>query len=484
MQYISTRGGDRKSGAAPTILAGLAGDGGLFVPADIPRVNAAQLAALRAMDYTRRAETLLGLFFEDMPQVGQCIRRAYARFDIPVRPVAPGAHVLELWRGPTAAFKDVALQFLPLALEQAKAQQNISEETVILVATSGDTGGAALNGFGRVPGMRVAAFYPKDGVSDLQRLQMTTDNGPHAWGIAVDGNFDDTQRGVKAIFSNRDIQERLAGQGYALSSANSINWGRLAPQIVYYFSAWCDLVNAGALGNDEPIDFVVPTGNFGNILAGWYAREMGLPIGRLVCASNRNHVLSDFFADGVYDARREFHKTISPSMDILVSSNLERLLFELSGRDAAAVRAMMSSLNDAGTYSVDKALLKRAQGVFDAGYAGEDATRATIRWVWEAYGYLLDPHTAVAWNVWEKGRRNHAVIVSTASPYKFASDVMASLDLPAQDGAQSQCRALYAATEFDMPQSLARLWTAPAGHNLSCGYEDMPQAVETLLGHG
>ncbi|MDD3243143.1 MAG: threonine synthase [Eubacteriales bacterium] len=481
MQYESTRGGAGTGNAAQAVLTGLAGDGGLFVPRSIPRLTAGELEALREMDYTRRAQTILGKFFDDLPEAAQCAAQAYAGFEVPLVQAAPGAWVLELWHGPTAAFKDLALQFLPRVLSAAKAQQGVTDETFILVATSGDTGGAALAGFADVPGTRVAAFYPRNGVSDVQRLQMETQQAANAFGVAVEGNFDDAQRGVKAIFSDAQAREYFGARHCELSSANSINWGRLAPQIVYYFSAWCDLRNAGALAEGEPLDFVVPTGNFGNILSGWYAREMGLPIGHLVCASNRNRVLTDFFEQGVYDARRAFYKTISPSMDILVSSNLERLLYELSGRDAQAVAALMKQLSEKGIYAVSDTLQAQMRRIFSAGSAGDDATRATIKWVWDAYRYLLDPHTAVAWNVWEKTRGgNKAVIVSTASPFKFSADVLQALALPAQMGAQAQCEALSDATACPVPPSISALWSNPRGRVTACARDGMLDAAKRI----
>lgn len=481
MRYESTRGGTGTDTAAAAVLAGLARDGGLLVPERIPKLTRQERKALCSMDYAQRAQTILGKFFEDMPALADCAAQAYAGFEVPVKPVAPGAWVLELWHGPTAAFKDLALQFLPRALAAAKKQRGVTTETLILVATSGDTGGAALAGFAGVEGTRVAAFYPARGVSDVQRLQMETQRAGNAFGIAVDGNFDDAQRGVKAIFADETAREYFLGRGVELSSANSINWGRLAPQIVYYFSAWCDMVNAGELSEDETLDFVVPTGNFGNILSGWYAGQMGLPIGKLVCASNRNRVLTDFFEKGVYDARRQFYKTISPSMDILVSSNLERLLYELSGRDAAAVRRMMAALKDRGIYGVDDAIMAGMGNLFAAGCADDEATKATIHWVWDAYGYLLDPHTAVAWNVWEKNRGNKAVIVSTASPYKFAADVLSALGQSAPADARGQCAALSQLTGTDIPGSIAGLWGQPKGNVDRCDKLAMLDAVKRIL---
>jgi threonine synthase len=336
---------------------------------------------------------------------------------------------MELWHGPTCAFKDVALQFLPLAMDAARRKLGVTEKTLILVATSGDTGKAALEGFRDAPGAHCAVFYPEGGVSAVQKLQMETQRGSNVSVIAVRGNFDDTQTGVKRIFADAEITARLKRAGWSLSSANSINWGRLVPQIVYYVSAWCELFAAGEIGPREEVDFVVPTGNFGNILAAWYARAMGLPVGRLICASNSNNVLTDFFNRGVYDINRPFYKTISPALDIVISSNLERLLYEVSGRDGSTVSALMAQLKSCGVYEVPEALRREVGEVFAAGSADDAETSRCIREVYGSMGYLLDPHTAVGWNVWRNlGTGNKTVIVSTASPFKFTGDVLNALE--------------------------------------------------------
>jgi threonine synthase len=348
------------------------------------------------------------------------------------------------------------------------------------VATSGDTGKAALEGFRDAPGAHCAVFYPEGGVSAVQKLQMETQQGQNVSVTAVRGNFDDAQAGVKRIFADPGFNARLAREGWALSSANSINWGRLAPQIVYYVSAWCELYAAGEIGAREEIDFVVPTGNFGNILAAWYARAMGLPVGRLICASNSNNVLTDFFSRGVYDVNRPFFKTISPAMDIVVSSNLERLLFEVSGRDGAAVASLMEQLGASGSYTVSHDVMRRIEDVFAAGSADDAATSACIRDVYGSMGYLLDPHTAVGWNVWNSlGTGRKTVIVSTASPYKFASDVLNALEeeeRPHGD-AKADCDKLFELTGVTPPAPVSALWDLPKRHGAVCDKDGMAAAL-------
>ena len=403
MLYRSTRGRSPSVSACEAVVRGLAPDGGLYVPESIPAFAPGELKELAGLPYVGRARAVLGRYFDDFTgeELTGCIEGAWgagSRFDgpnpAPLTAAGP-AYLLELWHGPTCAFKDMALQFLPRAMVVARRKLGVAEKTLILAATSGDTGKAALEGFADVPGTWCAVYYPQDGVSAAQRRQMVTQRGGNVSVIAVQGNFDDAQTGVKAIFGDRGFNGRLRQEGWILSSANSINWGRLAPQIVYYVSAWCDLYRAGAVDESQPVDFVVPTGNFGNILSAWYARQMGVPIGRLLCASNRNRVLTDFFENGVYDVRRPFYQTISPSMDIVVSSNLERLLFELSGRDGAAMRAMMDALKTDGFYTVEEGVRTALREVFRAASADDEQTAAAIEQVWERHGALLDPHTAV-----------------------------------------------------------------------------------------
>lgn len=487
MQYVSTRTGAAGRDASAAIVAGLAPDGGLFVPDAFPAVDKAQRLALAALPYEQRAVAVLQLFLNDFSEaeIRDCVHAAYGTgFDTPqVAPVVPvggNRYVLELWHGPTSAFKDMALQLLPHLMALSRRKQQAGGKTLILTATSGDTGKAALEGFRDVEGVEVAVYYPADGVSDMQRLQMVTQRGDNVHVIAVAGSFDDAQRGVKTLFGDAGMAARLRDAGYALSSANSINWGRLAPQIVYYFSAWCDLYAQGRIGPEEAVDFVVPTGNFGNILAAWYARAMGLPVGRLICASNSNHILSDFLSTGDYDTRREFHLTASPSMDILVSSNLERLLFEACGRDAAQVRAWMAALAGEGCYAVPEEVLSRMAGVLRGGWASEQQTYSAIASAWQEQGYCLDPHTAVAYHVADElaDPKRPTVVVSTANPFKFPADVLRGLTGSAPEGdAFALCRALQAHTGWRPPAALAELERLPIRHRRQCGRDGLGEAL-------
>ncbi|MBQ8264251.1 MAG: threonine synthase [Oscillospiraceae bacterium] len=437
MKYYSTRDESIRISAAEAIAKGLAADGGLFVPECLPHVDADEISALCAMDYKGRAKSIMAKFLDDFTagELERFVNAAYGKnFDCDA--VAPLGFVddktafLELWHGPTCAFKDMALQMLPHLLTASLKKTGEEKQVCILVATSGDTGKAALEGFADVEGTKIFVFYPKDGVSDIQRLQMVTQSGKNVGVCAVVGNFDDAQTGVKKIFGYREFAAALAEKGYFLSSANSINWGRLLPQIVYYFSAYCDYVNCGRVAMGEKLDFCVPTGNFGNILAGWYAKQMGLPVGKLICASNENNVLTDFINTGVYDKNRAFHTTISPSMDILVSSNLERLLHALAGSEK--VKAYMAALSESGRYDVDADVLAKIKADFCCGCCDDAETKANIRQLFDKTEYLMDTHTAVAYKVlsdyrYEQGAKRPAVVVSTASPYKFAADVLDAL---------------------------------------------------------
>ena len=443
MNYYSTRDTHRRYSAAEAIAMGLAPDGGLFIPETIPTVGPEELKALCAMDYRGRAVDLMGRFLEDFTteELKSYVAAAYGdNFgcpeSAPLRVHDDATAYLELWHGPTCAFKDMALQMLPHLLTASLRKTGEKRRVCILVATSGDTGKAALEGFADVEGTRIFVFYPSGGVSRIQRLQMVTQTGENVGVSAVKGNFDDAQTGVKQIFGDAEFAEELSRRGWFLSSANSINWGRLLPQIVYYFSAYCDYVNSGKLRLGEEINFCVPTGNFGNILAGYFAKRMGLPVKRFVCASNANNVLTDFINTGVYDRNRPFHLTISPSMDILVSSNLERLLSLLCGE--ARTREYMAALSAAGRYDVGEETGSAIRAVFSAEYCDDDVTRAKIAEVFNASGYLIDPHTAVAAAALEQYRQRtgdgaKSVIVSTASPFKFASDVLAALGSAAEE---------------------------------------------------
>ena len=438
MEYYSTRNTTMRMSASEAIAKGLAPDGGLYVPAVLPPVDLKALKELLPLSYGERAKRILKIYLPEYPpqELDRLVASSYgANFDTaavaPLRFTDSLTGYLELWHGPTSAFKDMALQMLPHLLTASLRKLGEQRGVCILVATSGDTGKAALEGFADVPGTKILVFYPRDGVSDVQKLQMVTQTGKNVGVCAVEGNFDDAQTGVKRIFSDRAFAEELSERGWFLSSANSINWGRLQPQIVYYFSAYCDFVNSGRIKCGEPVNFCVPTGNFGNILAGWMAKAMGLPVTRFICASNANNVLTDFIRTGVYDRRRPFHLTTSPSMDILVSSNLERLLFFLS-KDAERVTEWMRQLSAEGCYDVGTELKRLIGRYFEAGFCDDEGTAAEIARVWHENGYLIDTHTAVASKVLgdyrqRTGDRAPAIVVSTASPYKFCDSVLRAL---------------------------------------------------------
>jgi threonine synthase len=497
MYYESTRGGLRNILPADAIKRGLSPDGGLFVPRDGVILEPEEIYRLAGMNYMERAVFILGRFLDDYSrdELEECVHGAYGgcKFEngnvAPVEKLNGNVYVLELWHGPTCAFKDVALQLLPHLLIKANRKMKDTAETVILVATSGDTGKAALEGFKDVDGTRIIVFFPENGVSQVQKMQMVTQEGGNVHSVAVKGNFDDTQNGVKAIFSDTGLRESMQQKGFRFSSANSINWGRLVPQIVYYFSAYADLLAAGEITAGEKINFTVPTGNFGNILAAWYARAMGLPIGKLICASNENNVLTEFINTGVYDRNREFKRTISPSMDILISSNLERLLYELSGHDGRQVLDWMNKLKSSGKYEVNGDVKRRISEAFWASYTTEAETMKTIKAVYVDYGYVVDTHTAVGIDAYDKyvistGDMTKTVIVSTASPFKFAGSVA---------GAIFGDEAVIGASEFELTEMLASgcglkipaaldgLAQKKAIHNMVCEKEEMKDAVLRIL---
>ncbi len=437
MKYISTRDKNVKFDSCCAIKQGISSDGGLFWPESFPQVTIEDIKNLSAKSYQDRAKFILKKFLTDYTdeEINYCVENAYtaAKFggeDIaPLHKLNDDAYVLELWHGPTCAFKDMALQILPYFLTTAMKKTDEKSQAVILVATSGDTGKAALEGFCDVENTKVLVFFPSEGVSQVQRKQMVTQGGDNTFVTALRGNFDDCQTGVKRIFADAALKKELENGGYVFSSANSINWGRLVPQVVYYFSAYCDMLKNGDIESGEEIDFVVPTGNFGDILAGYIAKLMGLPVHKLVCASNRNNILTDFFETGVYDVNRTFHTTMSPSMDILVSSNLERLLFSLSGNDDHLIAGYMKSLSETGAYRVNDTIFNALNEQFGAGYTDEEETLITIKKYYDEYGYVVDPHTAVALNVYEKQKCSHkSVILSTASPYKFPASVCKAID--------------------------------------------------------
>ncbi len=489
MKYISTRGNGERLDSAEAIIHGLAGDGGLFVPEEIPKVSTDFVEGLSTLSYEERAEKVLGLFLTDYTkeEIKDCVERAYGsgKFDDEKRAplsVFEDVSVLELWHGPTSAFKDMALQLLPRLMSTALRKTGEKAEVLILVATSGDTGKAALEGFRDVEQTKIAVFYPEGGVSRIQRLQMITQKGGNVKVIAVKGNFDDAQNGVKRIFGDEACKEKLLKKNVKLSSANSINWGRLVPQIVYYFSAYADLLSSGKIRQGEEIDVTVPTGNFGDILAAYYAKLMGLPIHKLICASNANNVLTDFLRTGVYDRNREFFKTITPSMDILISSNLERLLYHVTG-DTAKVRGWMEQLGKTGRYDVGAGVLAKIQELFWADCADDAQTKAQIRKVYGEKRYVPDTHTAVAWAVAENYRRqvedSHAmVVVSTASPYKFNASVLSALDVATEGMDEfALLDALKEKSGMVIPKGLDSLRTADILHGDVCEKEGMEAAV-------
>lgn len=470
MNYVSTRNRNIALTASQAISQGLARDGGLLTPEVLPKLTPEMLEDLRGKSYSQRAVAVMKLFLEDFSEeeLTAYTQAGYGagKFDdpqvAPLHPLNDKTACLELWHGPTSAFKDMALQILPHLLSASLVKTQEDKTVCILVATSGDTGKAALEGFKDVDRTKILVFYPKDGVSAVQALQMQTQQGENVGVCAVHGNFDDAQTGVKILFSDEKLREDLAQRGYFLSSANSINWGRILPQLVYYISAYCDLLNLGRIQMGDEVNYCVPTGNFGNILACWYAGQMGLPVGKLICASNSNNVLTDFLATGTYDRNRPFHTTMSPSMDILVSSNLERLLFALSGQNDQEVAGYMQQLNQAGKYTVSDQIKARLREDFYGGFCDEATTSRTIAQVWKEHNYLIDPHTAVAYHVLEEyrqttGDRRPAVFVSTASPFKFCDSVLHSLGVEQVAEGIGALDQLTAATGRPAPAPLAGL---------------------------
>ena len=476
MDYISTRGQSPAVDSAQAVLSGLAPDGGLYMPRAIPAFDWQHCLALSAQ---QMSAAILSALLPDIPNMDALVKRAYTgKFETEdLTPTVPVGdfQVLELFRGPTSAFKDVALSMLPQLLTAAKQKKGIAQEIRILTATSGDTGKAALVGFQDVPGVSICVFYPFGGVSQVQRAQMVTQEGENVHVCAVEGNFDDAQTGVKNIFA--------ACQGKALpfllSSANSINIGRLAPQIMYYFKSYADLLSRKVISLGDKVDFSVPTGNFGDILAGYLAKKLGLPVGRLICASNANNVLTDFLTTGVYDRRRPLLKTTSPSMDILVSSNLERLLYLLSG-DTALVAGLMKDLNEQGFYRVPDALLAAIQAEFAAGYCNDAQAEAVIGRVYREQGYLMDPHTACGWAAAETHRGDApTVVLSTASPYKFSTAVLTAIGADISGSEYDRMERMQTLTGIPIPPALAALRTKPERHTRVIAKEKM---LEFVLG--
>ena len=496
MLYTSTRDKSIKVESADAIAHGISEEGGLFIPVEIPKISKDDINELVGMDYIGRAKKILSLYLTDFSEdeIDYCVNGAYAKGKFSDEKIAPlhtlsdKAEILELWKGPTCAFKDMALQLLPYLLTVAAKKSAPDKKIVILVATSGDTGKAALEGFKDVPGTKILVFYPEDGVSPMQKLQMITQEGENVAVCAIEGNFDDAQNGVKAIFTDKEVAKKLDGMGMMFSSANSINWGRLVPQIVYYVSAYCDMLSKGKIKMGDEINVVVPTGNFGNILAAYYAKEMGVPIKKLICASNSNDVLTEFLKTGVYNRVRDFYTTISPSMDILISSNLERLLFLLSSMDDVKVNAWMKELKESGKYRVGDEVLSKIKAVFEAGCCNDEKTKATIAEVFEEKKYLCDTHTAVAVAVYEdyiaqSGDSTPTVIASTANPFKFSASVLDAVRPGLTEGMNEfdMVLGLHVETGADCPPQLANLKDKTPRFTGCCKKEDMEKVVFDML---
>lgn len=491
IMYSSTRGHGGKITASQAILKGLAEDGGLFVPDRIPELDVS-LGELSKMSYQQVAYEVMKLFLTDFTkeELKTCIDRAYdSKFDVPeIAPLkyADGAYYLELFHGATIAFKDMALSILPHLMITSARKNDIKDEIVILTATSGDTGKAALAGFADVAGTRIIVFYPKNGVSPIQEKQMVTQKGANTLVVGIKGNFDDAQTGVKKMFGDKELEKELGEKGFRFSSANSINIGRLVPQIVYYVYSYAQLLKDGKIMDGEAINIVVPTGNFGNILAAFYAKNMGLPVAKLICASNTNKVLYDFFESGDYDRNREFHLTSSPSMDILISSNLERLIYRIAGNDPARNNELMADLSSKGVYSITDEERKGLKD-FYGGFADEKETAEEIARVYKDCGYVIDTHTAVASYVYRKyaektGDKAVTVIASTASPFKFTRSVMNAID-PKYDAMDDFALVdeLSKIAEVKVPNAVEEIRSAPVIHDHVCEINEMPNVVRNFL---
>ena len=492
LMYSSTRNQNEKVTASQAILKGLANDGGLFVPDAIPALDVS-IEELAKMSYQETAYAVMKQFLTDFTEeeLKTCIERAYdSKFDTTeIAPLveAQGAYYLELFHGSTIAFKDMALSILPHLLITSARKNNVKNEIVILTATSGDTGKAALAGFAEVEGTKIIVFYPKNGVSPIQEKQMVTQKGANTHVVGIHGNFDQAQSGVKAMFSNPALKEELDKAGYQFSSANSINIGRLVPQIVYYVYAYAKLYANGVIGKDEKINVVVPTGNFGNILAAYYAKNMGLPIGKLICASNENKVLYDFFETGEYDKNREFILTNSPSMDILISSNLERLIYRIAGNDAAKNAELMKSLSTTGKYEITSEMKENLKD-FYGNYTSEAETQAVIKNIYEDTGYVIDTHTAVAAGVYKKYKEvsgdteTKTVIASTASPFKFTRSVMNAIDAKYDSWEDFELvDELSKIGNVAVPNAIEEIRNAPVLHNTVCEVDEMEKVVKEFL---
>ncbi len=496
MYYKSTRDSSVKITSAEAIVQGISKDGGLFVPAEIPSVSMEEIVKLGDMSYSERATYIFAKYLSDFTdaEIRYCTDNAYSVKNFESENIAEishlfeGTYVLELWHGPTCAFKDMALQILPYLLTTSAKKINIDKKIVILVATSGDTGKAALEGFADVPGTQIMVFYPEDGVSPMQKRQMTTQDGENVAVCALKGNFDDCQTGVKNIFGNSEIAAKLEENKLMFSSANSINWGRLAPQIIYYISAYASLVKDNEIKAGDKINIVVPTGNFGNILAAYYAKNMGLPVNKLICASNSNKVLTDFLTTGIYDRNRDFITTISPSMDILISSNLERLLYIMTGYNDAQIREWFGKLSSEGRYEVSDDIKAKLKEEFSAGFCTDEETKATIKAIFDKYSYTLDTHSAVAVKVYEDykaatGDNTKTVIASTASPYKFSASVLEAIEGKKSElDEYDMIDRLNELSGYPVPESLAALRTKPVRFSKVISKDEQKDYVLAELG--
>ena len=495
MFYKSTRDSSIRVESAAAIAKGISEEGGLFVPESIPSISMDELKSLAGMNYAQRAAFVFSKYLTDYTdaELRYCTESAYTTKAFDTENIAEIAHLfegtymLELWHGPTCAFKDMALQILPYFLTTAVKKLNMDKKVVILVATSGDTGKAALEGFKDVPGTEIMVFYPVEGVSDMQKRQMVTQEGENVTVCAVKGNFDDCQSGVKKIFTDHTVLDALEKGGMTFSSANSINWGRLVPQIVYYVSSYVSLAESGEIAYGDLLNVVVPTGNFGNILAAYYAKMMGVPLGKLICASNINKVLTDFIRTGVYNRNRQFYPTTSPSMDILISSNLERLIYTIAGQDAQKDVELMTQLKEKGVYEIT-AEMKEGLKDFVGGFATEEEVKETIHDTYQKTGYVMDTHTAVAAHVCAQYRKDtkdekKCLVASTASPYKFVRNVMTAID-PKYDEMEdfALIDELEKVSGFPIPNAIKEIRGAEVRHTTECDADQMKETVKNILG--
>ena len=495
MEYISTRGNFRNVSSAEAVTLGMVPEGGLFVPAEVPKFTLEEIKARKNDSYQQLAVWIFNKFLSDFSkkEIEDAVQAAYSGQNFPEAEKTPlvrldqNTYILELWHGPTAAFKDMALQILPHLLVKSAKKLSIDNEIVILVATSGDTGKAALEGFKDVEGVKIIVFYPEAGVSRVQEDQMKTTAGQNTEVVSLKGNFDDCQNAVKEVFADKKLKEEMEKNNYQFSSANSINWGRLLPQIVYYFKAYLKLLQDGVIEAGDKINFTVPTGNFGNILAGYYAYQMGLPVNKFICASNDNKVLTDFLETGVYDINREFKKTISPSMDILISSNLERFLFEMNGHNSSKINEWYQKLKTENKFEIDEQTFGKIKELFSGKFSREDEARAAILKSYQKYNYLIDPHTAVGLDSLfkyrsESGDNTTAVVDSTANPYKFSRAVLESLkEEEIKKDEYRIIEELEKMTSTKIHRGLAGLENMESRHQESCEKDGVKKKLEKLL---